>query len=55
MRQQYEFVDFQGKEHLVEEIQKLEEKLQKETGEIINLIAYSPQGSNRSRDGQKFN
>ncbi|MCM3703311.1 hypothetical protein [Paenibacillus macerans] len=41
MRQDYVFTDLEGKEHLVEEIRKLEDKLEQSTGEKVNLIAYS--------------
>jgi len=41
MKQDYVFTDLENKEHLVQEIRKLEEKLEQSTGEKINLIAYS--------------
>lgn len=41
MQQNYEFTDLQGKEPLVQEIRRLEEKIEQTLGEKVNLIAYS--------------
>lgn len=41
MQQDYEFTDLKDQEPLVEEIRKLEEKLEQSVGEKVNLIAYS--------------
>ncbi|GIO86229.1 hypothetical protein J25TS5_31610 [Paenibacillus faecis] len=46
MRQDYVFTDLENKEYLVQEIRKLEEKLEQSTGEKINLIAYSEKKAN---------
>ncbi|WP_172798845.1 hypothetical protein [Paenibacillus sp. FJAT-26967] len=36
----YTFAELHGKEHLVDEIRQLENRLKEETGETITLIAY---------------
>ncbi|WP_334074189.1 MULTISPECIES: hypothetical protein [Paenibacillus] len=41
MKQDYVFTDLEKKEHLIQEIRNLEEKLEQSTGEKVNLIAYS--------------
>lgn len=38
----YRFTDLDNKPTLVQEIVRLEERLHKETGEKVTLIAYSP-------------
>ncbi|MGP0585301.1 hypothetical protein [Paenibacillus timonensis] len=41
MQQDYEFTDLENEESLVQEIRKLEEKIEQSIGEKVNLIAYS--------------
>jgi hypothetical protein len=41
MQQDYEFTDLEGRELLVQEIRRLEEKIEQSLGEKVNLIAYS--------------
>jgi hypothetical protein len=41
MQQDYVFTDLEGRESLVQEIRKLEEKIEQSLGEKVNLIAYS--------------
>ncbi|CAM4254231.1 hypothetical protein U9M73_19465 [Paenibacillus phoenicis] len=41
MQQDYVFTDLEGRESLVQEIRKLEEKIEQSIGEKVNLIAYS--------------
>jgi hypothetical protein len=43
--QEYEYTDFQGKEHLVQEIRNLEERLEQLIEQKVNLIAYSESNS----------
>ncbi|WP_178023640.1 hypothetical protein [uncultured Paenibacillus sp.] len=41
MQQDYEFTDLEDRESLVQEIRRLEEKIEQSIGEKVNLIAYS--------------
>jgi len=41
MQKDYVFTDLEGRESLVQEIRKLEEKIEQSLGEKVNLIAYS--------------
>ncbi|MGG6309351.1 hypothetical protein [Paenibacillus macerans] len=41
MKQDYVFTDLDDKAHLIQEIQRLEEKIEQSVGEKVNLIAYS--------------
>lgn len=41
-REEYTYTDFQDSPSLISEIVRLEERLQKETGQDVTLIAYSP-------------
>ncbi|MCH1639014.1 hypothetical protein MJ257_02760 [Paenibacillus timonensis] len=41
MQQDYEFTDLENEGPLVQEIRKLEEKIEQSIGEKVNLIAYS--------------
>lgn len=41
MERQYEFMELDGREELLNEITKLEEKISKETGDDCILVAYS--------------
>jgi len=46
MREQYTFVDFQKQPELLEDLQKLEQKIEQQLGRTVNLIAYTPDPSN---------
>ena len=48
MQEDYVFTDLHGQEPLLQEIRKLEERIERETGETINLIAYSKKPSAHS-------
>ncbi|MBM6995681.1 hypothetical protein IM700_008380 [Paenibacillus sp. DXFW5] len=41
MQQDYEFTDLEDRASLVQEIRRLEEKIEQTLGEKVNLIAYS--------------
>lgn len=47
MREQYTFVDFQKQPELLEDLQKLEQKIEQQLGRTVNLIAYTPDPSNK--------
>ncbi|TMV46590.1 hypothetical protein FE783_25080 [Paenibacillus mesophilus] len=41
-RDEYTYTDFHDNPSLISEIVRLEERLQRETGQDVTLIAYSP-------------